>query len=588
MKYLLFFSLFPFFAGAQSRFPYNGGFEQTRSAAFWDWTYANDPLAYAFSQEHEQVHSGKHALKIEGKNAPGVNAGAGKFWIQLPAEWLRARSRLTLRGWIYSGPNTRAGIWFSQLPALRTQEMLSDTQKIAHTWEELILEIPVVPGSNGLLLGGFLTGPGIAVFDDFRIYSEGELVVDASRGFPEATASEISWLNRVAVPLASLEDEDKKSDLDLLSKWVSDKRIVGLGTPTKGTSEAFRLYLRLLKHLAGQGFRTLALDENVAAVGKLNEYVMGGPGDGREILKNGFLPSWQNEELLQLVEWTRLYNATQRYKIRFVGLDMLSVRESFDELLEFARRHDPALDDTLRSFRTGELAELLENSVIDYTNTLPGKKQLYVESLRPIASLIEKHIADNLPVYYISIPRDTVNWIRMNASAIAQNLLLMERGIPKLRDSCLAENLLAYAGQAAEPKIILLTHNGHVAKARGFLGGWLHEKLDSEYFAIAFTTASGSYHGNLSRTTWASHELSKPYPGALEYYLQAAAPRSFLLDLGRVNCAEPDAAWICRRLDYRGIGFGHAGEQFWFNAWSPSTYNALIFVSRTSAVRPLQ
>ena len=80
----------------------------------------------------------------------------------------------------------------------------------------------------------------------------------------------------------------------------------------------------------------------------MNRYVKGGEGENAEDILHAFArwPTWMwaNREVAQLVRWLRAHNdrALDERKVGFYGLDVYSLWESMDAVIEYLQRVDPA------------------------------------------------------------------------------------------------------------------------------------------------------------------------------------------------------------------------------------------------------
>ncbi len=125
-------------------------------------------------------------------------------------------------------------------------------------------------------------------------------------------------------PIATVQPNDDFQDLQFLKPILADKRIVALGEATHGTREFFLMKHRLLRFLVREmGFRLFAIEAGVASSRAINDYVLHGTGSGRQALMGLEYWTWKTEEVLNLIEWMRTYNAdpATTHKVQFLGID---------------------------------------------------------------------------------------------------------------------------------------------------------------------------------------------------------------------------------------------------------------------------
>lgn len=157
---------------------------------------------------------------------------------------------------------------------------------------------------------------------------------------------------------------------DLLAARAEPPVVLGLGEPTHGIAAFPLLRNELLGHLAGRGFRSVALESDHFAASVVNDHVTGGPGEIDEVLATGFSHGFGavpgNREL---VEWLREHNAARppADQVRFHGFD--APLETFSvpsprRALSAVRDHLPA---ALRPASAGDLDALLGEDA-DWTN----------------------------------------------------------------------------------------------------------------------------------------------------------------------------------------------------------------------------
>jgi erythromycin esterase-like protein len=157
----------------------------------------------------------------------------------------------------------------------------------------------------------------------------------------------VQWLRQHAVPLRTVEAGHGFTDLEPLGQMVGNARIVELGEATHGTREFFQLKDRLVQFLASQkGFTIFSIEANMPEAYRLNDFVLNGVGDPKELLKGLYFWTWNTEEVLDMIMWMRDYNKSGKGRIEFTGFDMQNPTVSIDIVRKFAMSSDPTFYST--------------------------------------------------------------------------------------------------------------------------------------------------------------------------------------------------------------------------------------------------
>src|SRR5262245_44825112 len=132
------------------------------------------------------------------------------------------------------------------------------------------------------------------------------------------SSSQLAWLKANVVELKTVEAENGFADLQRLKAMIGNARIVSLGEATHGTREIFQLKHRLTEFLASElGFSIFAIEANIPEAYRVNDYVLYGKGDPRELLRGMYFWTWNTEEVLAMIEWMRRFNLAGKGRIQF-------------------------------------------------------------------------------------------------------------------------------------------------------------------------------------------------------------------------------------------------------------------------------
>jgi erythromycin esterase len=157
----------------------------------------------------------------------------------------------------------------------------------------------------------------------------------------------------------------------LLERIDDDIRYVLLGEASHGTSEFYTVRSEFSKRLIEEkGFSFIAVEGDWPDCYKLNRYVKKMPNSGTSAYDILYTfrrwPTWMwaNKEIVSLIEWLKTYNSNideqsqqkqhkrqqqeegngavkKRSKIGFYGLDLYSLWESMEAVIEYLKKVDP-------------------------------------------------------------------------------------------------------------------------------------------------------------------------------------------------------------------------------------------------------
>ncbi len=194
----------------------------------------------------------------------------------------------------------------------------------------------------------------------------------------------IQWLRQHAIPIQTVEAGHGFADLQPLNKVVGDARIVELGEATHGTREFFQLKHRMIEFLASQkGFTIFSIEANMPEACRLNDYVLNGNGDPKQLLKGMYFWTWNTEEVLDMILWMREFNKSGKGRIEFTGFDMQTPTVSMETVRKFVISMDrPYYDATL---------DPLYSEVSRMTQQKPGGFGVATATL-PVQAAAGKHV----------------------------------------------------------------------------------------------------------------------------------------------------------------------------------------------------
>ena len=410
------------------------------------------------------------------------------------------------------------------------------------------------------------------------------LTADAGRrravGFPGVGPEETTphgWLVANAHVLNTALLVPDTSDLVPLRSMIGSAEVVGLGDITHGTHEVYTMKLRVIDYLVREmGFDVIGWEAPFPLVERINAYVQGGAGDGRALLGEMYPLTYffyDAEEILELVEWMREYNAHRgnRPPVQIVGVDVTQPDDASNGVVAYLRTVDPAAaviaEDLYACARLSSLTinELCQERAAEVLGTLEARQA----ELTALSSA------------------------REFGEALHQaRVVVQSRWIFGLnRDQAMAENVLwlrEHRGSAR--RMILWAHSAHISEAPLSvigdrpMGRVLSESLREDYFSISTLTAAGSYlQWQDPSHTQNYHAVTKSFPAlqstAFESYVRQRGEPLLLIPFRKVL-----PAWLSTPAPFNLAGAaGPAGA----TATLPLQYDAAIFIDTTTAMHPL-
>ncbi len=324
------FRLVPFlFAFGVQAQPYlNLDFETATRGQPWYWGMSG--TGYQFVVDTTNFESGTESLRIQNMSAPA--SGFGDAYQTIPAGPF-AGKQVTVSGWIktssVTGATSYATVWWrveGPNGVISFDGNAATGAQGTTGWTQYQFSRNVDPSATDIVFGVLLSGAGTAWFDNLQILVNGAPVAQGPAPYVgQPTSDMVSWVSSNAIPITSADPNQGFADLMPLQNLVGNAQIVGLGEATDGTSEFFDMKYRMVDFLASQmGFTTFAMEANMPEAHQLNDYVLNGNGDPTKLLKD--LNAWQynSQEVLDMIQWMRQYNASGKGPIQFTGFDMQS------------------------------------------------------------------------------------------------------------------------------------------------------------------------------------------------------------------------------------------------------------------------
>ncbi len=316
--------------------------------------------------------------------------------------------------------------------------------------------------------------------------------------------------------------------LDLLLDRVGESQIVLLGEAFHGTSEFYKWRSEISKRLIKEkGFSFIAVEGDWPDCFEVNKYIKGFSDSSQSAYKvlHSFnrWPTWMwaNKEMVDLIEWIKVHNnnmdGLRKDKGGFYGLDIYSLWESLEAIIQYLKRVDPtALNNAVDAFdcfepynkdveryahATAFVPDNCEDEVIETLASLRNKHDAYTKEQQ---NKEEKYFnaeqnaitAKEAEKYYRTMMKGDVNSWNLRDTHMMNTL---ERLIDfHNKDKDTGDGGVGVTGT----KAIVWAHNTHIGDARftdmaksGMinLGQLVREKRGSKNTVlVGFSTYSGS------------------------------------------------------------------------------------------------
>ncbi len=389
-------------------------------------------------------------------------------------------------------------------------------------------------------------------------------------GQPEASHDTfVGWAQARAIPLQTFDSDERATEIDALKRVIGTARVVTLGEPAHGAHEPLhfrnRLFQYLVEHL---GFTAIALESGLSESRRVNDFVMGGPGDAAEIARAGLTWGFGDYgENVELLRWIRQYNTApaRGRKVKFYGIDLsggesngqlAGARIALDDALTYLSRVAPgssrharsAADPFLKTFTHEGYLALSQNERAQLDAAIDGMIAILDSERRGLvaASSAEDYewayrnviVARQVAQMFRAWPADTPG------DAPAPGLYKAVEA----RDSSMADNVrwvLEREGPAG--RVFVFAHNAHIMNAplRGgiwdvypqpptTMGQHLRAALGKDVLIIG--TSSAANAAGLPATTGRA--------GSLDVALARVGLPHFLLDLREARQSAELGQWL--------------------------------------------
>jgi erythromycin esterase len=397
-------------------------------------------------------------------------------------------------------------------------------------------------------------------------------------------------------------------NLDALIDAVGDARLVLLGEASHGTHEYYTWRTKITQRLiAEKGFQFIGVESDWPDCYLLNRYIKAYQKDHQKIA--GVLehfrrwPTWMwgNWEVAALAEWLREWNHAKpaNEKVGFYGLDVYSLWESLEAVMNYLKDEDPeAAKATRQAIRCFEpyRSDDGQSYALATRQIVPASCQSEViDLLKKIRQGIPQYDHDREAVF--STEQNAL--IAVNAEKYYRAMVQFGASSWNVRDHHMTDTiarLLDFHGENS--KAIIWEHNTHIGDARATdmadeglvnVGQLVREKYgEPRVFVVGF----GSYQGSvIAADSWGAPMRDMNVPpareGSWEALLQEAGDHEKIIFSKDIKAE----SLLQKPWAHRAIGVVYHPEREKYGNYVPSIipkrYDAFVFLPETQALHAM-
>jgi len=444
-------------------------------------------------------------------------------------------------------------------------------------WKQYIIEMDIDTAAQNIVFGVLMPGKGAAWFDNLQIELDGKIYKQIAPISFVPNDEQIKWLKANVISFDTADPIKENTDLMKLKSVIGDARIVSLGEGTHGTSEFFKMKHRITKFLAEEmGFTVFAIEANMPEAHKVNEYVLTGKGDPKVSLEGLYFWTWNTQEVLDMIEWMRQFNASGKGRIEFWGFDMQTPTVAMENVRGFIEKVEPAYLDSL-SLIFGKIKEYYTE--LKETQTRSG---ILYEPAYNLSKQVVDHLIKKRNDYLKTTELATIQFVLQDAKIIMQSFEAFLSGKAS-RDESMADNVdWILAHMPPNTKIVLWAHNGHVNKGGTMyksMGSFLNTRHGNDMIVFGFAFHEGNYRAS-GKNGLGVYGTSSSQPGSIEFALHKTGLPRLILDLRNIS-SSPLTNWLNNNLDMRSIG-SMAMDYAFYNTVVSKEFDAIIYFDKTT------
>ncbi|MBD1208330.1 MAG: erythromycin esterase family protein, partial [Ignavibacteria bacterium] len=369
---------------------------------------------------------------------------------------------------------------------------------------------------------------------------------------------------------------------------IGSARVIGLGEATHGTEESDAINCAIIKHLVEtKGCTMICVENNADITIRVNRYVLGGSDNDQLFLGN-------SRSIQLLIDWVRSYNAQNKAKVRFYGLNFYGVDQITEAILERIHTANSAYYDSARmkldGFRTysapngirvgftisPDSMRSLHRSAVNVLNYIKMNNHRFSAGLDSY-SLSELMQFLNLLVQSVSVPDPNQEKPSSVQIQIFKTLGMATKRydysiFDAYRDSCMFENARWAIEQTPKlSPVVVWAHNLHIAKRTENsnsqtlpvykrMGAYLQDNYKTAYKTIGYTFFEGKYIAMNLQGKVSKIESETPPIGSIERMLQQPTIPAFFISTHELASAAEN--FFQKQFPIRSVGVSQQATEF--------------------------
>lgn len=396
------------------------------------------------------------------------------------------------------------------------------------------------------------------------------------------------------------------SDLDPLLERIGDSKYVLLGEASHGTHEYYTWRAQISRRLIEEkGFSFIAVEGDWPDCYKINQWIKGVANQDKEIkdVLSEFnrWPTWMwaNWEIAAFASWLKKHNTglAEDKKVGFYGLDVYSLWESLDIMVDYLEKEDPETAELAKeAYSCFEPYRARDSYASVFSSSKPGCKEEVIELLKEVRQ--KAHSYDSEKEAGLSAEINSL--VLANAEKYYKAMAGFGEESWNVRDRHMVETLNTLVDyHDPDAKVIVWEHNTHIGDARATdmvrsglvnVGQLVREQHEEDGVVLV---GFGSYEGSvIAGSHWGANMRRMEVPEAIgnslenELHNQQPGNKLIILDEDR----EVQEAFA-ERKGHRAIGVVYYPERERGN-YVPTRlsqrYDAFLFIDRTQALHPLK
>ncbi|WP_316753493.1 erythromycin esterase family protein [Pedobacter gandavensis] len=577
------------YVAANAQETVNGGFELSDNKGMpRNWIADDAGGKFAIGISNQVFRSGKQSLQLDGSKRGSDTEKAGLGANRFGAMSSTKLKTIQLTGWIKTEevPDSTVSLFIQLVNGAKIVYSYGQGP-VNKGWQKLSLSYTPPAGEDwvGFYYGIETKSGGTVWLDDLSLIVDGVEVQDPKSLYEEPDEKSLKWLASNLSECKSFDRSASFKDLVPVGNAIKASRIVALGEPTHGTSEAGKFKIRLIDYLIKEkGFTTIVLEEAISTCDQMNRLLnLPSAALKDSLLRMPFYKLWKTEQMLELFTWIQDYNLKHKVKIRFIGIDSedFNLKNSGKMLRDYGRSHsEEILAQTINLDKSLEAALKLSRKPMDDPKRVDAGNKLkqQLDSLDLVILTARKKIANEEQLFQLK------SYARVCRQWVETKLFYGNR------DEYMADNLIVYLASHPKEKVLLWAHNAHIASVGvgglKSMGTFLKEKFAADYFPISITSAGGTYMAaeNYEQKKWMSYAIEPAYKGTYEYILAQGKPANYFLNLANVKPQSAGFSWLDTPMRQFDMGYVFENEDHYkYQGTLKQSFDGLVFLRQTSA-----